>query len=180
MHDNGARGLLPGAAASAVLHPSHDLEPAPDLAHCPHLHVHQTLREPDRANPVLCEIGCHSGRLLGPRDPQHAGRCERALERREAALELPPPVGEELNEIDRAGDAWPARHPRRQLTQDTIIALRRIEDRDPRIRLDPQLGDQRLARVPSHLYGPLPPSTLLYRPLSITRPMVPPASSVIY
>src|SRR5438105_6826326 len=163
-------GSLPGAVALPVLHSPYELEPRPHRVHRRHPHVHETMGEPDGPDHVLGEIGRHAGRLLGPGDPQHARGRERALERREATLELALRVREELNEVERAGDGMPARHARRQLSEDTIIATWCLEDRDPRIRLDPQLGDQRLARVPSHLY----------RPLYITRQIVPPASSVIY
>ena len=107
--------------------------------------------EPDGPDHVLGEIGRHAGRLLGPGDPQHARGRERALERREATLELALRVHEELNEVEPAGDGRPARHPLRQSAEYTIIALRRIDDRDARIRLDPQLCDQRFARIPGHL-----------------------------
>src|SRR2546430_929337 len=170
MKSSGARDRLPGAVALPVLHSPYELEPGPHRVHGGDFHVNELVCEADLTDHVLREIGRHAGRLLGPGDPQHAGGRERALERREATLELALRVREELHEVERAGDGRPARHARRQLAEDTIIATRCLEDRDPRIRLDPQLGDQRLARVPSHLY----------RPLYITRQIVPPASSVIY
>ena len=140
------------------------------------------MREPDRADPVLGEIGRHAGRLLGPRDPQHAGRRERALERRESALEFPLPIRKELNEIERADDSRLAPHPQRQLAQHALIAAGRIEDRDVHLGLDPELGEQRPAGVAGGYPSPFPrpSSPALHRPLYITRQIVPAASSVIY
>src|SRR2546429_1221205 len=170
MKSSGARDRLPGAVALPVLPSPYELDPGPHRVHGGDFHVNELVCEADLTDHVLREIGRHAGRPLGPRDPQHARGRERALERRESTFELALRVREELNEVEHAGDGRPARHARRQVAEDTIIAARCLEDRDPRIRLDPQLGDQRLARVPSHLY----------RPLYITRQIVPPASSVIY
>src|SRR5205823_6938873 len=141
---------------------------------------HEPVREPDRADPVLCEIGCHPGRFLRPGDPQHARRRQRALEHRESTLELALLGCEELNEVQRADGRDLTLHITRHLPEDTVVSPGRVQNRDRRARLDPQLGDQRLARVPSHLDRPLPSSPVLYRPRYITRQMVPPASSVIY
>src|SRR6184192_2112719 len=144
-------GSLPGAVALPVLHSPYELEPRPHFVHRRDLHVYETVGKPDRANHVLGEIGRHARRLLGPGDPQHSGRRERALERREATLELALRVREELNEVERAGDGRPARHPLRQLAEEAIVTAGRIENRDRPAILDAELLHQRLRGVPSHL-----------------------------
>src|SRR5256886_17125696 len=149
-------GSLPGAVALAVLHSPYELEPGPHRVHGGDFHVNELVCEADLTDHVLREIGRHAGRLLGPGDPQHASRRQRALERREATLELALRVREELNEVERAGDGRPARHARRQLSEDTIIATRCLEDRDPRIPPDPQPCDQRLAGVARGHPAPFP------------------------
>src|SRR5881227_3284174 len=151
MKSSGARDRLPGAVALPVLHSPYELEPGPHRVHGGDLHVNELVCEADLTDHVLREITCHTGCLLGPGDPQHSGRRERALERREATLELALRVREELNEVERAGDGRPARHPLRQLAEEAIVTAGRIENRDRPAILDAELLHQRLPGVPSHL-----------------------------
>src|SRR5207247_313764 len=87
---------------------------------------------------------------------------------------------EELDEVEGAARVPLTRHARWQPAQNAIVTLGRIDDGDARAGLDAQLLDKRLAGVPRHLYRPLPPIAVLYRPLYITRQILPAASSVMY
>ena len=151
-----------------ILHPSHELEPRPHVVHRRHFHVHEAVREPNHPDHVLGEVGRHAGRLLGPRDPQHTGRRERPRQRRESALELSL-LCEELNEIESAGRARTA-PDLRELPERALVPL----------------GAWRIAMrisgfIPSLATKGLPeyPVTC-YRPLYITRQILPAASSVMY
>src|SRR5256884_2194481 len=88
---------------------------------------------------VLGEVCRHAGRLLGPRDPQHAGGRQCPRQRRESALERSLLACEELDEVEGAARVPLTRHARWQPAQNAIVTLWRIDDSDARAGLDAQL-----------------------------------------
>src|SRR5205823_14993029 len=98
---------------------------------------------------------------------------------------LPLLAPEELDETEGARGTGPLRHARRHLAERAIVTAGRMENRDRRARLDPELLCQWLPGVPCRHWRPCDPCRpcrpcRLYRPLYITRQIRPAASSVIY
>jgi methyl-accepting chemotaxis protein len=138
-----------GAARRTIPQAVDQAQSGPNLIDRAHLVVDQAGGEPELADHVVGQVGRDPRSTLGPSEPQAARRIEGRGERGEPALELRPAGEEGHDHVERLPAEPPANaHPRRQLAERLIEPVRRADQAEPRVMLDPELAHQRRTRIP--------------------------------
>ena len=139
-------GQRPARTSSRSSPPPAQPQARPRVVDGAHLRVDEPERQPDLALHVLGQVGRHARRLLRPRHPDPAVDVEGLEQRRDARLEVGPPVVEADDDVERA--------PRRRASTGTRSGSGSSASRTPSGA--PSRATRSPSRMPSFLASGVP------------------------